>query len=312
MEERSLYDRIGMWLTNTKDDQEKSPFIGYVTDPTITHSGSKNVRKPDVVGVQYERSGTAAAKFEFHYHLVEVKAGTNPNQLQNLVGEIELLKRYVNNGNVAADSVQYYIALPTPEVPVEIRDWAVESDIGIISVITGEQGEPVIKEEPTAKEIDNYCGDVLSGADKGSVGNFKSAVEDTAILKQVMNPEEFFRDVIQPEQKEYQNRLNRKNAIQYVNNDSARKALKQLLCFIETETSNTVSVHNGNSGFAFFVESTDGERELKVVPKQENFKVYLERQEELLFRIAGPNTFEITDEEISNFEEFTGYLEHYF
>lgn len=308
MGERSLYAPIGRWFIEQKGCQEEPYFRGYTVDPPIAHSGSGNVQKPDLVGVKYERSENATPSFDFHFHIVEVKSGTGPEQIQNLAGEIAMLKQYVSSGNLAADTIQYYIALPTLEIPEEMRDWAEECNVGIITVEKRDGSAVDVRQKSPARIVGNNLSGILSNSDQDSVGRFKDAIRETTVLSSIIDAEDFFRNIIEPEMKAYQNQLDRKNAIQYVNNDSARKAFEEIVTFIETETSHTVTAHNGRSRFALFVEDAEGQKILKMTPQRENFKIYPGDDGNLLFRIAGPAEFEITKDEIDSLNSAKSYL----
>lgn len=184
-----------------KGCQSEEFFYGYTVEKPIPHKETGAVRRPDVVGVRYERSDTKTPSYSSHFHLVEVKAGADSQQIQNVIGEIEALRQHAKNAVLAADTVSYYVAVPTVDVPDNLREWAKGNGVGILSVETND-GEVIFVRELLGPELVDRGikrSEFLSNTSQRSPGNFRRAVERTSVLKQIMEPKDFFEARIRPE-----------------------------------------------------------------------------------------------------------------
>ena len=153
MEESKLYVPIGEWLIAKKGCQNNSFSRGYTIEPCLRAPNNGSPRRPDVVGVRYERIERKEPAYGFHFTFVEVKMHTEPGNLYDLIGKLKMLRHYIDNGNVAVDTVQYYAALPAGEISKDVRIWATERGVEILSVIIDET--TVIIREELKPEVDD-------------------------------------------------------------------------------------------------------------------------------------------------------------
>jgi hypothetical protein len=211
MNERKLYDLIGRWLVNNKDCQKNTSSRGYIKEPSIPSKYGEESRRPDVVGVRYEITDRKPPVADFHHYFVEVKLGTDSGQLSNIVGEIERLPKHVSS-TVAADSAEYYFALPEGVPLHETRDLLKEKGVGILRVDIDEK--PYTIQETLEAETHEYQQrSRLSNTDMESPGNFRKKLtgevwDNPPVLKKALDPPGFFEEVLRPAQEEYKNNRN--------------------------------------------------------------------------------------------------------
>lgn len=67
IKEQKIYAPIGDWLIQNKGCQRNDFFRGYCVEPRIKG------RRPDLVGVRYERKDQKYPAYDFHFYFVEVK-----------------------------------------------------------------------------------------------------------------------------------------------------------------------------------------------------------------------------------------------
>lgn len=313
MDERDLYQPLGEWLIEVKGCQSNEYFFGYTTEPQIPQKRTDRGREPDVVAARYERRETKTPTFDFHFHIVEVKAGTAPKQIQNLIGEIETLRKFIDDVILAADSVAYYTAIPTIDVPPTLRSWAEEQGVGVIGLETSDGRVSVIREviEPSRRTLELKRSEFLSNNDQGSMGTFIEAVENTSILNKILVPREFFEQEIRPGQEEYHREMNRKHFLSYIENDAARTAASELLDFFDGVDSITVDppskgIRNGRVPLP--IRNQEGEIILILVPQRANLKIE-DPNDEVLFRISSMDEIEYFDVDVGDFSALKSYLE---
>lgn len=195
MDESTLYEHIAKWLIEDKGCQSEEFFYGYAIDTEIPHKRSGKRYRPDVVGVRYERRDTKTPSYNFHFHIVEAKAGTEPHHIQNVIGEIANLRQHVEHAVLAADTITWFVGLPTIEVPNELRNWAKENNVGILAVESTADGHTHVREILAAepKDMGIKRSEFVSNTSQRSPGNFCKAVQNnTSVLKRIMRPKEFF------------------------------------------------------------------------------------------------------------------------
>lgn len=311
MDARDLYQPLGEWLIKEKGCQSNDYFLGYTTEPQIHNSGGL-FREPDVVAVQYESRETETVSFDFHFHVVEVKAGTTPGQIQNLIGGIEALQQFIDDATLAADSVTYYCSIPTIEIPPTLRSWAEENGVGVIGLEISDGRVTVIREviEPSRREFDLKRSEFLSNKDQGSVGTFIEAVENTSVLNNIMVPREFYEEEIRPGQEEYHQKMNRKHFLSCIENDSSRTTASELLTFFDKIDG--MAVDPPSSGIrtgkvSLSILGKEDENVLTLVPQRRNFKIQ-DPNGEVLFRISGKDEIECFDTDIGDFPALKSYL----
>jgi hypothetical protein len=307
MEERQLYKPIGEWLIEEKGCQSNDWSNGYTNEPSITHPATERVKKPDVVGVQYTRRDTTTPRYDFHFHFVEVKADTEPRQVQTLIGEIESLREHVQDGQIAADTASFYVALPTETVPQDLRNWAQKNGVGILTLNTSD--DPVIVRETISPEpVDRGTkrSRALSNTDQQSPGNFKDAVHKTAVLKNIIDPEPFFDNLIRPEQEQLQAERDRQKTFDYIDDTAAEDALHTVISYLEDQDG--VSIRSHSNQRTLFVETPHEEQALQIRAQKRNFKI-IDGDGDLLFRIASENSFEITQKDIDSLPQLKSYLQ---
>lgn len=313
MDEGELYQPIGEWFIKEKGCQSNDYFLGYTTEPQIPHKHEDRERRPDVVAVRYKRLETKPVSFDFHFHIVEVKAGNSPGQIQNLIGEIETLRNFIDDAVLASDSVTYYGAIPTVNVPRTLRSWAVENGIGVIGLETSEDRVTVIREviEALRRDYELKRSEFLSNNDQRSVGKFVGAVENTNVLNKIMVPREFYEQKLLPAQEEYHREKNRKQFLSYIENAPAKTAASELLEFFDSINGITVDppssgIRTGKVGLS--VRNQEGERILILVPQHANFKIE-DSKGELLFRISGMDEIECFDVDVADFSALKSYMD---
>jgi hypothetical protein len=307
MNERDFYEPIGEWLIENKGCQSNEFFYGYTIDTPISSEYTERRKKPDIIGVSYERADTEEPRYIFNFHIVEAKSGTEPRQLQNLMGEIQSLQHYVENGDLAADTVSYYMAVPSMNVPPDIQESAESNGIGVLSLeIRDDYVRVVEKNSPTKRNVEN-AGRAIPNSDYSS-GNFNRKIESTPVLSKLMNPDEFFESEIRPEMEELKQERNYQRTLDYVNNDDALRAMKTVLsCLNDQEDISIIPIGNPENPKSGLSVESDGDRLLRIVPQRRNFKVF-DKNDNLLFRIESENNFEISRvddvEDLSDLEEY--------
>jgi len=194
MDEKQMYEHIGEWLVSEKGCQSEKFFYGYVIDTAIQHKRTEKEYRPDVVAVRYERTETKTPSYKFHFHIVEAKADTDPPHIQNLMGEIENLRQHCAHAVLAADTISWYVAIPSLEVPHELRNWAQENDVGVIAVESSSGVVTNLREllPPERKDMGIKRSEFVSNRSQRSPGNFRKAIKETSILKHIMVAAEFF------------------------------------------------------------------------------------------------------------------------
>lgn len=311
MDEREFYKHIGTWLMDEKGCQPgESPefWHGYEIDCPIPVPGTDKTKKPDIVGVRYERTKNKTPNFNFHFYFVEVKGGREPHQIQNLIGELSSLRDIVDEGKLAADTARVYAAVPGREAPADLRRQAEQNSAGILTLQVDDSVVHV-RERLAAPLIqrDGKRSEVLSNDAQQSIGNFIENVNNCPVLSGIMEPRTFFEELIRPEIDDLEKDRAYNRAFRYVKDDAAREAMRETIEYLEKLPGIEIDPHTGQSPL-FFIRSSPGEEVLKIEPLRRKFKII--REDDVLFRISSTTNFDITEDDIWSISELKPYLEN--
>jgi len=244
MNERDFYEPIGEWLIENKGCQSNEFFYGYTIDTPVSSEYTERRKKPDVIGVSYERADTEEPRYIFNFNIVEVKSGTEPQQLQNLMGELQSLQHYVENGDLAADKVFYYMAIPSMNVPPDIQESAESNGVGVLSLEIRDDYVRVLEKKPPVERNVENAGRAIPNSDY-SIGNFKRKIESIPVLSKLMDPSEFFENEIRPEMEELKEERSYQKTLDYVDNDDALRVMRTVLsCLNEQEDISITPIGN--------------------------------------------------------------------
>lgn len=304
---------MGEWLKEEKGCQDNEYFHGYTIDTPISDQDLPNQKKTDVVGVRYEETENKTPSFKFHFHIVKVKSGKEPEKMQNVMGEIDSIKYYVEEGNLAADTVSYYVALPGLEIPKDVRRWAKKDGVGLIALETSEEeDEVVVREILNAKTVDLGFkrNDIISNKSQQSPGNFRKRVSRTDILKKIMEPKQFFDEEIRPKKEAYTKERNYQKSFSYINNRDAREAMKVLVNYLETFDNITVRPKK-SSGIVkdspLYVDFEKERKLLKIKPIRRKFKIF-DSNGEMIFRISSKDEFDVSKDGIESLSDLKSHI----
>lgn len=304
-----LSEPIVEWLVSEVGCQKRDYFRGYVFDCPIPDDTTGAVKSPDVVGVRFNRTDTEQPSFDFHFHVITVLDRVDEDAVHRSMGEVEELRSHLRGARIAADSLAFYILAPTADFGAGLESWAEENGVGILTLEGREVDRGFIDRLKPAAPIDvselrmKY---LSHGTDQSSRGNFRRAIERTAVLNELMDPSAFYEAEIQPEKDRVRGEKNWENAFESVSSRKAREALEELVAFLEALPDIVVRPHGGYSkNYPLFVDC-DGEMVLKLEPQTDSFKVH-NSDEQLLFRVHSNSEITYT---IDGIESLAGVKEH--
>lgn len=299
IEEEKLYDPVGDWLIQNKGCQRNNFFRGYCKEPKI------NGRRPDVVGVKYQERDTAIPTYDFHFYFVEVKGRIDSQEINNLKGELDTLKRMNTPARVGLDTAHYYIAFPSDSVSKDIREWARENGIGVLRIEVEERFHPHEAIEPEAFEPEST---ILPKNAQSSPGVFKKEVEKCPVLRRIMiDKVKFFEQNIRPGKEEYEKELEMKKALRYPADEEVKESVRELVGFIE-ELNLPIEIEGWRENIFLYKEGeTRLEFVLKITPQKRNFKV-IDSEGDTICRACSRTEVEL-NEEMENLEDLKVYVE---
>lgn len=303
------YRALGDWLIEEKGCQDKPFFQGYLLNPEIPHHQTGDIAQPDIVGVRYTRAGTSTARFEFEFHVVQIGDDETADDIKNTMGEMQHTKQILEEGQIVADTIAFYIALPSIQPNPTLGSWATKEGVGLLAIEkVGEDYDirELQSEEPKSLEY-HRNNNVLSNTKMESPGPLQKAFQNTSVLKELTTPDDFYSNVIKPEKDEYQSSLEFNAVFNYIDSNRAKDALEELVSTLSEYDSVRFRPHTMENP-KLTVEFA-GKPSLRIEPLRKKFWIRRATDNETLVRIVSKDKVETPSIDAESLEDVITYLE---
>lgn len=303
------YRALGDWLIEEKECQNKPFFQGYLVNPEIPHYQTGDIAQPDLVGVRYNRANTLTAKFEFEFHVVQIGEDDTADGVKNTMGEMQHTKQILEEGQIVADTIAFYIALPSIQRNPTLVSWATKEGVGLLAIEEAGEGyfiRELQSEQPKSLGF-HRNNNVLSNSKLESPGPFIKAFQNTSVLKELTTPDDFYKNVIKPEKEAYQSSIEFNAVFKYIDSIQAKGALEKLISTLAEYDSIKFRPHTMENP-RLTVEYA-GELFLRIEPLRKKFWIKRATDGEPLFRVVSEDKVEMPSIEADNLDDVVTYLE---